>query len=74
MTTREQLKSVRLGEIRDLVFSSGIARVTRELERVEEDEWFAHDFMNGWLTTSLTLEEAIKFVEGDLRPLDLVWN
>ncbi len=73
MTTREQIEAMELGEMRDIVFSNGIARSTKELERVEEDEWFIHSTNHGWETASLTLEEAIKFVEGDLSPLDLEW-
>ena len=73
MNTREQLEAMEIGQMKDIVFSNGIARSTKELERVEDDEWFVHSFNFGWETASLTLEEAVKFIEGDLSPLDLEW-
>ncbi len=73
MTVREQVEAMELGETRDIVFSNGIARSTKELERVEDDEWFIHSTNHGWETASVTLEEAIKFVKGELSSLDLEW-
>ncbi len=73
MTTKEQIEAMELGELKDIVFSNGLARSTKELERVEDDEWFIHSTNHGWETASVTLEEAIKFVEGDLSILDLDW-
>jgi hypothetical protein len=32
-----------------------------------------HSFSSGWETASLTLEEAVRFVEGTLSILDLEW-
>ena len=72
-SVKEKLTNMKLGEILDIVFSNGIAKSTKELERVEEDEWFVHSFSGGWETASLTLEEAIRFVEGTLSTLDLDW-
>ena len=72
-SVKEKLTNMKLGEILDVVFSNGIAKSTKELERVEEDEWFVHSFSSGWETASLTLEEAIRFVEGTLSTLDLDW-
>lgn len=73
MTVKEQVTSMKVGELKDVVFSNGIAKSTKELERVKVDEWFIHSFSSGWETATLTLEEAVKFVEGDLSPLDLEW-
>ena len=73
MSTREKLLAMEFGRLEDIVFSNGIAKSTKELERVEVDEWFVHSTNHGWETASLTLEEAVRFVEGDLSPLDLEW-
>lgn len=72
-SVKEKLTNMKLGEILDVVFSNGIAKSTKELERVEEDEWFVHSFSSGWMTASLTTEEAILYVEGKLESFDLQW-
>lgn len=72
-SVKEQLTNMKLGETLDVVFRNGIAKSTKELERVEENEWFVHSFSSGWETASLTLEEAVRFVEGTLSILDLEW-
>ena len=73
-SVKQNLTNMKIGEILDVVFSNGIAKSTKEIERVDEDKWFVHSFSSGWETASLTLEEAIRFAEGTLSPLDLDWH
>ena len=74
MTVLNQLNTMNLGQMKDVVFSSGVARVTREIERVEQNLFYIHDFSSGWLTAKLNLNDAIKFCKGEIKPIDLLWE
>jgi len=74
MKVSKQLTSMKLGQIKDIVFSSGVARVTREIEKVEQNVFYVHDFSSGWLTAELNLNDAIKFCKGEIKPLELLWE
>ena len=74
MTVLNQLNTMNLGQMKDVVFSSGVARVTREIERVEQNIFYVHDFSSGWLTAELNLNDAIKFCKGEIKPIDLLWE
>jgi len=74
MTVLNQLNTMNLGQMKDVVFSSGVARVTREIERVEQNLFYIHDFSSGWLTAELNLNDAIKFCKGEIKPIDLLWE
>jgi hypothetical protein len=73
MTIREELLSMKKGSIKDVIYSNGIARSTKQLERIDDDEFFVHDFSCGWETASLTTEEAVLYVKGKLESFDLEW-
>ena len=71
MNTREQLTSMDIGTIRDIVFSNGILRSTKELCKDEDNEFtlYSHDCY-----ATLTLDQAVDFVEGKLEGVDLCWE
>ena len=72
-SVRKQLKKMPINAIRDVVYSNGIGRNTKELERIGLDKFYVHDFSNGWLTASLNLKQATKYVKGTLDFLDIDW-
>ena len=74
MSTREQLTSMKVGEMKDVVFSWGILRSTKELCKNSDNEFEVHSFTQGWLTATLTLDEAVRYCEGRLRNLELEWE
>ncbi len=73
MSTREQLIAMNAGEMRDVVFSNGILRSTKELYKNSDNEFEVHSFSCGWLTATLTLDEAVRYCEGELSSRELDW-
>ena len=71
MSTREQLIAMNAGEMRDVVFSNGILRSTKELYKNSDDEFEVHSFSCGWLAAMLTLDEAVRYCEGELSNTEL---
>ena len=71
MNTREQLIAMNAGEMKDVVFSNGILRSTKELYKNSDDEFEVHSFTCGWLTATLTLDEAVDYCEGKLSSREL---
>ena len=71
MSTREQLIAMKSGEMKDVVFSNGILRSTKELYKNSDDEFEVHSFTCGWLTATLTLDEAVDYCEGKLSSREL---
>ena len=74
MSTREQLESMKAGEMRDVVFSNGILRSTKELYKNSDGEFEVHSMTCGWYTALLTLDEAVRYCEGRLSNLELEWK
>ena len=74
MSTREQLTSMKAGEMKDIVFSNGILRSTKELCKNSDNEFEVHRFNCGWCTATLTLDEAVRYCEGELSNLELEWE
>ena len=74
MSTREQLIAMKVGEMRDIVFSWGILRSTKELYKNSDNEFEVNSFTEGWLTATLTLDEAVRYCEGELSNLELEWE
>ena len=74
MSTREQLESMNVGEMKDVVFSNGILRSTKELYKNSNNEFEVHSFTQGWLTATLTLDEAVDYCEGKLSSRELEWE
>ena len=72
--TREQLIAMNAGEIKDIVFSCGILRSTKELCKISDNEFEVNSFTEGWLTATLTLDEAVRYCEGRLSNLELEWQ
>ena len=73
MSTREQLIAMNPGEMKDIVFSWGILRSTKELYKNSDNEFEVHSFTQGWLAATLTLDEAVRYCEGELSNLELDW-
>jgi len=71
MNTREQLIAMNAGEMRDVVFSNGILRSTKELYKNSDDEFEVHSFSCGWHSATLTLDEAVRYCEGELSSREL---
>ena len=74
MSTREQLTAMKAGEMKDIVFSWGILRSTKELYKNSDDEFEVHSFTEGWITATLTLDEAVDYCEGRLYGWELQWE
>ena len=74
MSTREQLIAMKVGEMRDILFSWGILRSTKELYKNSDNEFEVNSFTEGWLTATLTLDEAVRYCEGELSNLELEWE
>ena len=74
MSTREQLIAMKVGEMKDVVFSWGILRSTKELYKNSDNEFEVNSFTQGWLTATLTLDEAVRYCEGRLSNLELEWE
>lgn len=71
---KEQLLAMRVGEMRDIVFSNGILKSTKELCRNSKTEWEVNSFTEGWCTAYMTLEEAVDYVEGRKGWDDFEWE
>jgi len=74
MTIKQQLEKMKIGEIKDVIFSKGIARATKEVEKVDENAFYIHCFSSGWRIASLNLNETIEFIQGKINPINLNWN
>ena len=72
--TREQLIAMKVGEMKDVVFSWGILRSTKEIYKNSDNEFEVSSFTQGWLTATLTLDEAVRYCEGRLSNLELEWE
>lgn len=73
-STREALLAMRVGEMKDIVFSNGILKSTKEMCRNSDVEWEVNNFTEGWITAYMTLEDAIDYVEGRKGFLDFEWE
>ena len=74
MSTREQLTAMKAGEMKDVVFSNGILRSTKELYKNSDGEFEVHSMTCGWYTALLTLDEAVDYCEGRLSSADIEWK
>jgi len=73
-STREALLAMRVGEMKDIVFSNGILKSTKEMCRNSDVEWEVNNFTEGWITAYMTLEDAIDYVEGRKGFNDFEWE
>ena len=74
MSTREQLASMDIGTTREVVFSTGILHSTKTIYKQSDNEFEVNSFTQGWLTATLTLDEAVRYCEGRLSNLELEWE
>jgi hypothetical protein len=68
---REQLLAMRDGDIKDIVFSNGIARSTKEIEKVNDNLYMIHSTNDGWNTADLSLDAACEYCCGIKS--ELIW-
>ena len=74
MNTQEQLTAMKAGEMKDVVFSNGILRSSKELYKNSDNQFEVHSFTEGWITATLTLDEAVDYCEGRLYGWELQWE
>ena len=72
--TREQLASMDIGTTREVVFSNGILHSTKTIYKESDNEFEVNSFTQGWLTATLTLDEAVRYCEGELSSRELEWE
>ena len=68
---REELLAMRDGDIKDIVFSNGIARSTKEIEKVNDNLYMIHSTNDGWNTADLSLDAACEYCCGIKS--ELIW-
>lgn len=73
-TTREVLLAMRVGEMKDIAFSNGVFRSTKEICRNSDVEWEVNSFTEGWITAYMALEEAVDYIEGRKTFMDFEWE
>lgn len=61
---RNELLAMRDGDIKDIVFSNGIARSTKEIEKINDNLYLVHSTNHGWVTAELSLNEACDYCCG----------
>ena len=66
-----ELKTMRLGQIKEVVYSNGTLRSSKELEKVASDLFYFHDMSHGWNTAELNTLQAFKFIKGEISISDL---
>ena len=74
MSIREQLISMKENEMKEIVFSNGILKSTKEMVKNSSNEFEVHSFTEGIMTATLTLDQAVKYCEGKLNNLELEWT
>jgi pullulanase/glycogen debranching enzyme len=67
----KELNKMKLGQIKDVVYSSGILRSSKQLEKVDNDLFYFHDTSHGWNTAELDTLQAVKFIKGETHISEL---
>lgn len=49
-------------------------RITKEIEKIDDDEFYIHSTVDGWLTASLSKEELIDYMIGKKDDSDFKWE
>lgn len=68
---RAKLLAMRNGDTMDVVFSNGVLRSTKELDKVNDNLYQINSFTDGWATADLTLDEAVDYCNG--KEVELNW-
>ena len=63
-----------IGEFKDVVFSNGILKASKEIVRNSDTEWEVNSVTDGWWTAYMDLDTATAYVEGRLKWNDLYWE
>lgn len=74
MTAKELLLGMKIGEQKEIVFSNGILKSTKDLFRSELNEWEVDSHNCGWVTARLDLETASGYLEGKIKGYELDWD
>ncbi len=67
----KELNTMEVGQIKQIVYSNGILRSSKELEKVDNDLFYFHDTSHGWNTAELNTSQAVKFIKGETSIFDL---
>jgi len=62
--------NMKIGDVKDWKFGL----ITREVERIGEDEWVINDTSSGWQQALVDSETLKKLLSGKLSLLDLDWE
>lgn len=73
-TVKNQLLSMSIGEFKDVVFSNGILKASKQIIRNSDTEWEVNSFTDGWITAYLDLDTAIAYMEGRIKSYELNWE
>lgn len=67
----KELNTMNIGEFKQLVYSNGILRSSKELEKVDNDLFYFHDTSHGWNTAELDALQAVSFIKGETHISEL---
>lgn len=71
---KDELLSMKIGVYKEIIFSNGILKSTKELCRIAEGEWALESHSCGWSTAYLDLNTAISYIEGKIKGYELDWE
>lgn len=70
---RAKLLAMRNGDTMDVVFSNGVLKINKQIDKVNDNLYQIHSFTDGWATADLTLDEAVDYFDGKINNIDLNW-
>ena len=71
---KDELLSMKIGVYKEIIFSNGILKSTKELCRIAEGEWALESHSCGWSTAYLDLNTAISYIECKIKGYELDWE
>ena len=71
---KDELLSMKIGVYKEIIFSNGILKSTKELCRIAEGEWALESHSCGWSTAYLDLNTAVSYIEGKIKGYELDWE
>ena len=71
---KDELLSMKIGVYKEIIFSNGILKSTKELCRIAEGEWALESHSCGWSTAYLDLNTAISYIERKIKGYELDWE
>ena len=70
---KDELLSMKIGVYKEIIFSNGILKSTKELCRIAEGEWALESHSCGWSIIYLDLNKAVAYFEG-IKQYELDWE